>query len=230
MIFTETQTAGISGFIPDEKKSRILCFGDSLTWGADPAGGPRLSVRWPRVLQYALGPGYEVIEEGHGGRNIATDDIPEGEKNGMKYILPCLETHDPFDLLIIMLGVNDCKRKFSYSLPDISMAMERFLQKVLTHRNYSAFYPYEILLIAPPPMNEGIMNSDIGDLFEYEVGIRKSQGLAERFQQLAEKYGIGFMDAGQYCQSSPVDGLHMDAENQQKLGLAVADYIRKSAQ
>ena len=92
MIFTETGTTRFSSFIPDDIKARILCFGDSLTWGSNPAGGPRLSVRWPRVLQYALGPGYEIIEEGQGGRNIATDDIPEGEKNGLKYILPCLES------------------------------------------------------------------------------------------------------------------------------------------
>ena len=228
MIFTETFTPGPHGFIPDEKKLRILCFGDSLTWGSDPAGGPRLSNRWPRVLQYELGPAYEVIEEGQGGRNTATDDVPEGEKNGLKYIRPCLETHNPLDLVIIMLGVNDCKRKFAYSLQDISWGMERFLQKVLTHRQYASATDYDVLLVAPPPLNEGLMTSWLGDVFEYETGMRKSQGLAKWFQALAERYGIGFLDAGQYCQSSALDGVHLDAENQQKLGLAVAEYIRRT--
>ena len=226
MIITETYTPRQNGLIPDEKKRRILCFGDSLTWGSDPAGGPRLPGRWPRVLQYELGPGYEVIEEGQGGRNTATDDIPEGEKNGLRYILPCLETHNPLDLLVIMLGTNDCKRKFAYSLQDISWGMERFLQKVLTHRQFGSATEYDILLIAPPPMNEGLITSWLGDVFEYEVGIRKSQGLAKWFSELAERYGIDFLDAGLQCQSSPLDGVHLDAENQRKLALAVADYVR----
>ena len=125
-----------------------------------------------------------------------------------------------------MLGVNDCKRKFAYSLQDISWGMERFLQKVLTHRQYASATVYDVLLIAPPPLNEGLMTSWLGDVFEYEAGIRKSQGLAKWFSALAERYGINFLDAGRHCQSSPLDGVHLDAENQQKLGLAVADYVR----
>ena len=225
-MITETHNPHQPGFVPEEIRRRILCFGDSLTWGSDPAGGPRLSCRWPRVLQYELGPGYEVIEEGQGGRNTATDDSPEGEKNGLKYIRPCLETHNPLDLVVIMLGVNDCKRKFAYSLQDISWGMERFLQKVLTHRQYASATSYDILLIAPPPLNDGLMTSWLGDVFEYEVGLRKSRELSKWFSALAERYGIGFMDAGQFCQSSPLDGVHLDAENQRRLGLAVAKYIR----
>lgn len=224
MLFTET-SAHLP--VPEETGRRVLCFGDSLTWGSDPAGGPRLSVRWPRVLQYDLGPGYEIIEEGQGGRNIATDDIPEDEKNGLKYILPCLETHDPLYLAIIMLGVNDCKRKFAYSLQDIAWEMERFLQKVLTHRQFTASTRYGVLLVAPPPLNDGLMQSWLGDVFEYETGIRKSRGLAKWYRALAQRYGVDFLDAGQYCETSPLDGVHLDAENQQKLGLAIAEYVRR---
>lgn len=214
-------------FIPDENKRRILCFGDSLTWGDDPATvGHRLPGRWPRTLQQDLGPGWEVIEEGQCGRNIATDDIPEGEKNGLKYILPCLESHSPLDLVIVMLGTNDCKRKFGYSAQDIAWEMERFLRKVLTHRQYGSPVQYDILLMAPPPMNEGLMNGWLGDVFEYEAGLRKSRELAKWYGQLAERYSVRFLDAGQHCQSSPLDGIHLGGENQRKLGLAVAEYVR----
>lgn len=229
MIFTGTAPTFQPSFIPDNIKSRILCFGDSLTWGSDPSmKGRRLSCRWPRVLQSTLGPGYEVIEEGQGGRNIATDDIPEGEKNGIKYIRPCLETHNPFDMLIIMLGTNDLKRKFSYSAQDVAWSMERFLQKVLTHRQYSSATHYHILLISPPPLNEGLMSSWLGDLYEYEIGLKKSTELKKWFEELAQRYEIGFLDAGQYCQSSKLDGVHLDDENQRKLGMAVAEYVQNS--
>jgi len=227
MIFTQTATDRQPTFIPDEMKSRILCFGDSLTWGDDPTlPGHRLPGRWPAALQSILGPGYTIIEEGQCGRNIATDDPPEGEKNGLKYILPCLESHSPLDLLIIMLGTNDLKRKFAYSLQDIAWEMERFLQKVLCHRQYSSSTQYDILLVAPPPLNEGLLTSWLGDVFEYETGMKKSTALKKWYMEIASRYDISFLDAGLYCQSSAADGVHMDEENQHKLAEAIADYIQ----
>ena len=228
MMITDTSAPRQASFIPDEVKSRILCFGDSLTHGENPiTGGPRLSSRWPRALQECLGPGYVVIEEGQGGRTIATDDPTEGEKNGIRYILPCLESHSPLDLVIIMLGVNDCKHKFGYSLQDISWEMEAFLQKVLCHRHFQSADSYDVLLVAPPPLNDGLLTSWLGELFGFEEGLRKSRELAKWYRPLAEKYGIGFLDAGLYCRSNEADGVHMDAENQQKLAEAIADYIRR---
>lgn len=227
MTFNETAPTLPSALSPDPVKPRILCFGDSLTWGDDPAcAGNRLPHRWPVSLQASLGPGYVVVEEGQCGRNIATDDPAEGEKNGIKYILPCLESHSPLDLVIIMLGTNDLKRKYSYSTQDISWEMERLLQKVLTHRQYSSPSRYDVLLMAPPPLNDGLLTSWLGDVFEYEAGLRKSTELKKWYEELSQRYGIGFMDAGQYCQSSELDGIHLDDENQRKLGEAVAEYVR----
>ena len=179
------------------------------------------------TLQACLGKDYTVIEEGQGGRNIATDDYAEGEKNGLRYILPCLETHSPLDLVIVMLGTNDCKRKFAYALQDIAWEMERFLQKVLTHRHFKAGDRYKVLLMAPPPICEGIQHSWLGDVFGYDEGRRKSMELAKWYRDIAERYGCLFLDAAEFARSSEVDGIHLDAENQRKLGEAVADYVRR---
>ena len=81
-------------------------------------------------MQAALGDDYKVIEEGQNGRTIATEDPAEGEKNGLSYIGACLESHTPLDYVIIMLGSNDCKRKFSYSSMDIAGEMQIMLEKV----------------------------------------------------------------------------------------------------
>ena len=95
----------------------ILCYGDSNTWGYNPSMGGRYArdERWPGVLRKELGEGYLVIEEGLNGRTTVWDDPIEGYKNGKTYLVPCLETHKPLDLVIILLGTNDLKMRFSVS-------------------------------------------------------------------------------------------------------------------
>ena len=106
-------------------KRRILCFGDSNTHGTNPVG-PRYGEdeRWPALLQAMLGEDYRVLEEGFGGRTIAFDDPVEGGyKSAMDYLPPCLMSHDPLDLVIVMLGTNDTKQRFAMSAPAIAQAL-----------------------------------------------------------------------------------------------------------
>lgn len=95
----------------------IVCYGDSNTWGYDPVTMDRLPItqRWTGVLAQELGAGYRVIEEGLNGRTTVWDDPIEGYKNGKEYLIPCLETHRPIDLITILLGTNDLKMRFSVS-------------------------------------------------------------------------------------------------------------------
>ena len=113
-------------------KKRILCFGDSLTWGFNPHDCSRFDddIRWTGVLQKLLGDEYKVIEEGQNGRTIAVDDPVEGEKNGLTYLIPCLDSHMPLDAMIVMLGTNDLKVRFGFTPKDIADEMDRFLGKV----------------------------------------------------------------------------------------------------
>ena len=49
---------------------RILCYGDSNTWGYIPLTEKRYppEVRWTGRLQRLLGPDYQVLEDGLSGR------------------------------------------------------------------------------------------------------------------------------------------------------------------
>ena len=87
----------------------VVCYGDSNTWGADPAGTGRFApdVRWTGVLQAELGSGYKIIEEGLNGRTTNIEDTIEEDRNGRRQLPPTIESHRPFDLMIIMLGTND---------------------------------------------------------------------------------------------------------------------------
>ena len=142
-------------------KKRILCFGDSLTWGYDPVTCERFDeeTRWPCVLQDELGPEYAVIEEGQNGRTIATDDPTKGFKNGIDYVIPCVESHKPLELMIIMLGTNDIKTKFGYTAGDIADEMKLFLERVLSYNHFRLGDRMKVLLVSPPLIGEGMPGS-----------------------------------------------------------------------
>ena len=209
-------------------KTRILCFGDSLTHGFDPDSFSRFpeSSRWPMILQEILGDGYRIVEEGQGGRTIASDDPAEGEKNGSLYIVPCLESHAPLDLVIVMLGTNDCKKKFGLSSADVAGEMELFLQKVLSCNHFRYQDHFKILLISPPLISDDLNNSFLEEVFDCEYAKKVSAGLAEKYRALSERLGIHFMNAADYVKTSRADGVHLDAAGQRKLAEAVAAYIR----
>ena len=202
---------------------RILCFGDSLTWGYEPKEGVRLDSdsRWTGVLNSLTGDECIVIEEGQNGRTIATDDPEEGEKNGMLYLVPCLESQSPLDVMVLMLGTNNLKRKFGYDASDIASEMSRFLQKVIAHNNAKLEGKMKILLVSPPLVGEHIESSRFGESFGFGKSIKVSMELAPLYKELADNYSIAFMDAAKVCTVSETDSIHLDADEQIKLGKAI---------
>ena len=211
-------------------KKRILCIGDSLTWGFNPETRERFpeESRWPVVLQNELGESYQVIEEGQCGRTIATDDPAEGEKNGLKYILPCLESHSPLDMVIIMLGSNDCKQKFSYSGMDIAGEMQIFLEKVISYNHFRCGDQFRILLVSPPVINDHIRGSWLEDCFGADHAMKISSELALWYLKLSKIYHCGYLDASQHVTASEADGCHLDADAQRTLGSVIAEKIKEA--
>jgi lysophospholipase L1-like esterase len=88
----------------------VVVFGDSNTWGYVPgSNGERFPYeqRWPTILQRELGDDWLVVPEGLSGRT-ATVERPDSEgRNGLPYLLPCLLSHAPVDVVVIFLGTND---------------------------------------------------------------------------------------------------------------------------
>ncbi len=208
---------------------RIVCFGDSNTWGYNPRTAQRFAedVRWTGLLQERLGEDYRIIEEGQNGRTIATEDPCEGEKNGMTTIVPCLESQKPFDLLILMLGTNDLKGKFHYCAMDVAGEMELMLEKIHTYAAYHMANPPRILLVSPVHVGKEIRDSWLGDCFEYERAVKISGELAGWYRQLAEKYGCDFLDAAEYAKAGKTDSIHLEEEGHRALADALEKYIRE---
>ena len=115
---------------------RILCYGDSNTWGYDAAADDRFpeEVRWTGVLQQLLGEGFRVIEEGQPGRTTVWDDPIEEHRNGKTALYSVLESQSPVDLVVLMLGTNDLKPRFSLNAFDIAAGLERLRDWVDSRR------------------------------------------------------------------------------------------------
>lgn len=201
---------------------KIVCFGDSNTWGASPLDGTRYekNVRWPRVLGELLGEEWEVIEEGQCGRTIALDDIWEGgTKNGLKYLPPMLESHSPMELLIIMLGTNDMKRRFNLKACDIAGSMETMLKLAKVALCYPG-QDTKVLVVSPILIGEGIAESWFGGIFDKDA-IEISKELAGLYERAAQAQGCLFLDASKAANPSKEDSLHMRPEEHRKLAEAI---------
>jgi lysophospholipase L1-like esterase len=202
----------------------ILCYGDSNTWGSSPENGERFSrdVRWTGVLQRSLGSGHVVIEEGQGGRTTVWDDTVEGEKNGKKYLVPCLQTHAPLDLVILMLGTNDLNKRFSVSAFDIAQSVGVLLDIILGSKCGRAGCAPKTPLLAPPSLCRLTGCTEM-----FEGGTEKSRKLGLYFEEVAARRCSAYLDTAGVIHSRDVDGLHFDDDEHRKLGHAVARIVKQ---
>lgn len=208
-------------------KKRIMCFGDSNTWGANPSDGTRYpdDVRWTGVLQRELGEGYTVIEEGYNGRVSVFDDVLEGRLGGIKYFAPCCDSQSPLDLIIIMLGTNDLKARFGVSPRTIAFGFNRY-KDALAITPMDGHKP-QVLLTAPILIDPAYKNHPLFyDMFG-EDATEKSMQLAEAYKEVADANGWEFFNAAEYGKASCVDGVHMEPAYHEKLGKAFAQKVKE---
>jgi lysophospholipase L1-like esterase len=202
----------------------ILCYGDSNTWGYEPATKERYSraERWTGILQSELGAKYYVVEEGLNGRTTVWDDPIEGYKNGKEQLIPCLTSHKPIDLITIMLGTNDLKRRFSLGAYDIAEGAGVLVNIVQRSDCGPQEGAPKVLLMAPPPVAK---LTEYAEMFESaEV---KSRRFSEHYRRVAQEYGCEFLDTAQVIVSSDLDGIHFEVSDHQKLGQTVAVRVRE---
>ena len=189
---------------------RILCYGDSNTWGYIPATAKRhpVGIRWTSLLQEKLSSDYEIIEEGLNSRTTDLDDPKHIGKNGLEYLRPCLETHDPIDLIILMLGTNDMKERFNRQPERIVQGIENLLKAVAQFSEEEETKMPQIILASPPLIDETI--EGVED--KYLGGGEKSKKLAPLFARVAKKYNCKFVDVSNLVSPSKKDGYHLEPE------------------
>lgn len=204
----------------------ILCYGDSNTHGFNPENHGRYDYneRWPGIMQNLLGTDYRVIEEGLNSRTTVLDDPYDILKNGKTYLTPCIKSHYPLDLVIIMLGSNDMKERYHVPACDIAKGAGIIAKMVLdiTAEKSTTNTPSKVLLVSPIYIGKTIAESECGEEFGYMRAYELSRKLAPKYQKVAQSLEIEFMDAALITGPSEIDALHMSVDGHRALGEAIA--------
>lgn len=198
---------------------KIVCYGDSNTYGMNPKNGDRYNdnIRWTKVLQNILGNDYEIIEEGKNGRTTIYDD-EKPNRNGMKDLVPCLNKHQPIDMVILMLGTNDLKTRFHASSQDIANNVGQLIDIIQNNTGT------KIILVSPMEVTEGIDKGPFGDSFD-DSAVRRSKEISKHYRKIAKEKDCIFVDAAKCSKPSDIDHLHMTSDAHQNLANELAKVI-----
>ena len=200
----------------------ILIYGDSNSHGTVPLSRLGQFARyppgqpWPDVMARALGPGHRVICEALPGRTTLHDDLIEGgNRNGLSVLPAVLLSHAPLDLVILMLGTNDLKPRFSVTAFEIARSLERLIAET------RALLPgVALLLVCPAPLREA------GPLADAFAGAEARQaGMEAQFAAAAERAGVPLVLAGETVTVSAVDGVHWEAGAHAAFGAVMAERV-----
>lgn len=196
----------------------ILAYGDSNTFGTkhiDDSERYDLQTRWTGLLATALGKGFRIIEEGLPGRTTAFNDPLKDYRSGRQYLTPCLNSHRPLDLVIVMLGTNELQVRYSASPADIANGLEILVDMIQKSGSGPAAGTPAILVISPPP---------IGTIAPEEAPCwtgaqEKVLELAKLYQRVAARYGCHFVNSHEILTIDDLsgDGFHLAESGHTKL-------------
>lgn len=205
----------------------VLCYGDSNTWGQKPdkTGRYPADIRWPGKLQEILGSNYYIIEEGLSSRTTDLDYVKPG-RNGKTYLTPCLASHNPLDIVVLMLGSNDLKIEFNRDALAVAKSIEGLIQDIRnTAKDKNGTTPL-IIVISPILIEDTAprFSEFYTGYYDHESAV-KSQNLATEIAKIASQNDCTFLDASTVAYAGE-DGLHFNLESHPALATLVADAIR----
>jgi lysophospholipase L1-like esterase len=196
----------------------VLCFGDSNTYGSVPGqSGGRFGweERWPGALARELGAGWHVVEEGLPGRTTVFEDPVSPHRRGADYLSPCLASHAPLDAVVIFLGTNDLKARFAATSRDIAEGIGVLAQAALASGcGPRSEAPY-VLVLGLPRLGAVLTP-------EFEGARAKAAALPGDLAEQAAAAGVDLLDLAAVTAYSASDGIHLDADGHEAIGVAVA--------
>lgn len=203
---------------------QILCFGDSNTYGLIPGTKNRYDweTRWTGILDRKLkDKGYRVVEEGLCGRTTVFEDPLRNGRRGTAMLPTILETHDPVELVILMLGTNDCKTVYGASPQVIGKGIEILIQQIRKEIPEA-----KILLVSPIHLGDKVWEDGYDPEFN-ETSVKTSRKLPKIYKEIADREHLSYLAASRYAVPSEADREHLDHEGHRKLATALLEKVEK---
>ena len=198
---------------------QILVYGDSLTWGIIPGSRRRLasSQRWPIILEAELqrhGHQVRVIEDALNGRRTVWDDPFKPGRNGLDGLQQRIEVNSPLALVVVMLGINDFQSVHQFTAAQSARGIAA-LVRAIRSAPIEPDMPVAPVLVVAPPL-PGVPAGDMAEKFDGAPA--RSAGLSDAYRAVAAEERCAFFDAAQVISTSRVDGVHLDADQHDRLG------------
>ncbi len=201
---------------------QILCFGDSNTFGLIPGTGNRYdwNICWTGILDKNLREkGYRIIEEGLCGRTTVFDDSFREGRKGADILPTLLESHNPIDIVILMLGTNDCKTIYNATAETIGKGIQRLLQQIKQKSPQA-----KIILVSPICLGQGVGEKGFDSEFD-DSSVETSENLHKVYNRIADENEIYYLKASGYANPSPQDREHLDENGHRKLAEGLLDLL-----
>lgn len=201
---------------------QILCFGDSNTYGLIPGvpGRFQWGIRWSSILDERVRrKGYRVIEEGLCGRTTIFNDRYRKGRRGADLLPVLLEAHNPIDIVVLMLGTNDCKTAYGATPEQIGKGMEELVDQI---QNFDS--EIRIVLVSPISLGDKVWKEGYDTEFN-ENSVAVSKALPKVYEKIARRRGTEFLAASDFAKPSSTDQEHMDAENHRRFAEAITEKI-----
>ena len=200
---------------------KILCYGDSNTFGYNPCDASRYDehTRWTAILQNILGDEYEVIEQGMCDRTGIADNDKGLAFSAQKHFPACMFEVKEVDILVLWLGTNDLQFKYNLPLEKIEKGLEKLIKIAQDNTE-------KIVLIPSVELSDNILDGYFRCQFD-NISVLKSKEMSKIFTKLSEIYNLEYFDINKFVKPSETDGLHYDAEGHRIIAQKLSEFLLK---
>jgi len=201
---------------------KILCFGDSNTWGHDPVDCSRLERRWTVMIDEMFDD-CEIVQDGVCGRATKLRINDEWGTDGLSVFRKNYLKNNGFDLVIIMLGTNDLLNENDFTVEETGEHLRTMVKEMRESLGDDA---PEVLLISPILISKDMLTHPVFSTLYSEKSITNSKRFAEIIEKVATEENAHFLDAAKVSKASPLDGIHMESSEHKELADAIAEKIK----
>ena len=212
----------------------ILVFGDSNSWGyTDKDQGKRYNNRWPIILSKKLnnlGIKSHIHEDCLPGRTTNISDPIDGDHfNGASVFKSTLLAHSPIDLILLMLGTNDLKKRFNREPVDVGLGIKELINiSKSTNSGKGSWHDEnksELIVITPPTLSIKCSDKNWINYDDWINAYEKSKKLQSVFKKICLSENVEIIDSNNYVETSELDPIHWSKESHHKFGKGISKAI-----